>query len=42
MKMSPTMSRLVTVGLWIWVVGAFALYLNQFRSLVPAILALRI
>ena len=33
------MTRLVTIGLWIWVVGAFALYANQFQSLVPAILA---
>ena len=33
------MTRLVSIGLWIWVLGAFALYVTQFRSLVPAILA---
>ncbi len=33
------MTRLVSIGLWIWVVGAFALYVNQFQGLVPAILA---
>ncbi len=33
------MTRLVSIGLWIWVGGAFALYINQFRGLVPAILA---
>ena len=34
------MTRLTAIGLWIWVFGAFALYVHQFRGLIPAILAL--